>query len=63
MRITFNPETPDVDKCEACGTTENVVLGDFIFHCPKHKTNDLIAAYDNLMALPVEKNDIPFIVI
>jgi hypothetical protein len=61
--MLFNPTTPEVDKCEACGTTEQVVLGNWMFHCPTHKANDLIAEYDEVLALPVSSNDIPFLLV
>ena len=61
--MLFNSTTPEADKCEVCQTTENVVLGKWMFHCPEHKINDLIADYDNTLALPVSKSDTPFLLI
>jgi len=44
-------------KCDICGSEKNIVAGDFIFYCPKHKKIDWDRKYENLIKPELESEN------
>ncbi len=50
-------------KCDICGTEKDVVAGNWIFYCPKHKKEDWNRTYENQVKPELESENCDFSVL
>jgi hypothetical protein len=51
----------EMNKCDVCGSEDNVKAGRWIFYCPEHKQVDLDKTYDNEIAPSLENGETTYL--